>query len=71
MPIAPPAVRAEALTKVYGSGETAVTALDAVNTQLESGEFTAITPIPWTFLRTFSSWRELRLQSFARASSLF
>jgi putative ABC transport system ATP-binding protein len=42
MPIAPPAVRAEALTKVYGSGETAVTALDAVNTQLESGEFTAI-----------------------------
>ncbi|WP_454227457.1 ABC transporter ATP-binding protein [Propioniciclava flava] len=42
MPIAPPAVRAESLTKVYGSGETSVTALDAVSTQLESGEFTAI-----------------------------
>ncbi len=42
MPIAPPAVRAEGLSKVYGSGETAVVALDAVSTQLDAGEFTAI-----------------------------
>lgn len=42
MPIAPPAVRAESLSKVYGSGATAVTALDAVTTELNSGEFTAI-----------------------------
>jgi putative ABC transport system ATP-binding protein len=37
-----PAARATALTKVYGSGETRVTALDAVDVEIETGRFTAI-----------------------------
>jgi putative ABC transport system ATP-binding protein len=37
-----PAVRAEALTKVYGSGETEVVALAGVTLSLEQGGFTAI-----------------------------
>jgi putative ABC transport system ATP-binding protein len=36
------AVRAEAATKVYGSGPTAVTALDGVSIGLPAGRFTAI-----------------------------
>jgi len=36
------AARAAALTKVYGSGETRVTALDAVDVEIETGRFTAI-----------------------------
>jgi putative ABC transport system ATP-binding protein len=35
-------VRAEHATKIYGSGETAVTALDDVNFAFPAGEFTAI-----------------------------
>jgi putative ABC transport system ATP-binding protein len=37
-----PAARALDLTKVYGSGETAVTALDSVSVDFASGRFTAI-----------------------------
>jgi putative ABC transport system ATP-binding protein len=37
-----PAARAAALTKVYGSGETRVTALDSVDVDIETGRFTAI-----------------------------
>ena len=36
------AARALALTKVYGSGDTRVTALDAVDCEMEAGRFTAI-----------------------------
>ncbi|MBI1376115.1 MAG: ATP-binding cassette domain-containing protein [Frankiales bacterium] len=36
------AARAVALTKVYGSGDTRVTALDAVDVEIETGRFTAI-----------------------------
>jgi putative ABC transport system ATP-binding protein len=35
-------VRAENLTKVYGTGETAVTALDHVNLGVNAGEFVAV-----------------------------
>src|SRR5512136_579628 len=35
-------IQTENLTKVYGSGETAVTALDHVNFKVESGEFVAV-----------------------------
>jgi putative ABC transport system ATP-binding protein len=37
-----PLIQAQALTKVYGSGETAVTALDHVDLTVEAGEFVAI-----------------------------
>ena len=37
-----PAARASSLTKVYGSGDTRVTALDAVDVEIETGRFTAI-----------------------------
>jgi putative ABC transport system ATP-binding protein len=36
------AARATALTKVYGSGDTRVTALHAVDCEIEAGQFTAI-----------------------------
>ncbi len=36
------AARARSLTKVYGSGDTRVTALDAVDVEIEAGRFTAI-----------------------------
>ena len=36
------AARAQALTKVYGSGDTRVVALDAVDVDIERGRFTAI-----------------------------
>jgi putative ABC transport system ATP-binding protein len=36
------AARAQGLTKVYGSGETQVTALDAVDVSFPAGQFTAI-----------------------------
>ena len=36
------AARVEDLTKVYGSGDTRVVALDAVTLDLHAGEFTAI-----------------------------
>jgi len=39
---APPAVRAEGVTKRYGLGESAVVALDDVTIDLPRGEFTAI-----------------------------
>ena len=38
----PVAARAHALTKVYGSGDTRVVALDAVDVDIERGRFTAI-----------------------------
>jgi putative ABC transport system ATP-binding protein len=38
----PPAARAEALVKTYGSGDTEVTALDRVTVSFASGEYTAI-----------------------------
>ena len=41
-PQATPAARAAALTKVYGEGAMSVTALDAVDVDVFSGEFTAI-----------------------------
>ena len=37
-----PIVEAKQLTKVYGKGETAVTALDGVNLRIEHGEFVAV-----------------------------
>ena len=37
-----PLIQAEQLTKIYGSGETAVTALDHVDLVVEPGEFVAI-----------------------------
>ncbi|HET7900502.1 MAG TPA: ABC transporter ATP-binding protein [Candidatus Nanopelagicales bacterium] len=37
-----PAARATSLTKVYGSGDTRVTALDSVDVEIETGRFTAI-----------------------------
>ncbi len=39
---APPAARAVGLTKVYGSGGTAVAALDGVSVDLHRGAFTAV-----------------------------
>ncbi|MGY1794561.1 ABC transporter ATP-binding protein [Geodermatophilus sp. SYSU D00525] len=41
-PVSSAAVRATGLTKVYGSGETAVRALDGVDVAFARGEFTAI-----------------------------
>jgi putative ABC transport system ATP-binding protein len=35
-------IQTENLTKIYGSGETAVTALDHVNIKVETGEFVAV-----------------------------
>jgi len=35
-------IQAQALTKVYGSGETAVTALDRVSLAVDAGEFVAV-----------------------------
>jgi putative ABC transport system ATP-binding protein len=37
-----PIVETEQLSKVYGKGETAVTALDSVNLRIEPGEFVAV-----------------------------
>lgn len=37
-----PLIQAEDLTKIYGKGETAVTALDHVNMSVEAGEFVAV-----------------------------
>jgi putative ABC transport system ATP-binding protein len=37
-----PAARAVGLTKVYGRGDTAVTALDGISLEINRGEFTAI-----------------------------
>ncbi len=42
MSTSPAAARAERLTKVYGSGDTSVVALDAVTVELPRGQFTAI-----------------------------
>ena len=39
---ASPAARAVSLTKVYGEGAMSVTALNAVDVEVYSGEFTAI-----------------------------
>ena len=36
-------LRCEQLTKIYGAGQTQVTALDAVDLTVEMGEFVAIT----------------------------
>ncbi len=38
----PPIVRVENLTKIYGSGETAVRALDRLSVEVQSGEFVAV-----------------------------
>ena len=35
-------IQAEKLTKIYGSGATAVTALDHVNINIKEGEFVAV-----------------------------
>src|SRR3990170_723598 len=37
-----PLIRTESLTKIYGKGETAVTALDCVNLGVNAGEFVAV-----------------------------
>ena len=37
-----PLIRTESLTKIYGKGETAVTALDRVNLGVNAGEFVAL-----------------------------
>ena len=42
LPTRPGAVRARALTKAYGRGEAAVTALDRVDVDLAAGAFTAV-----------------------------
>ncbi|MGD9956517.1 MAG: ABC transporter ATP-binding protein [Candidatus Nanopelagicales bacterium] len=42
MPTTTAAARATALSKIYGSGDTQVTALDAVDVEIEAGRFTAI-----------------------------
>ena len=42
MPTTTAAARATALSKIYGSGDTQVTALDAVDVDIEAGRFTAI-----------------------------
>ena len=39
---APPLIRLEHLSKVYGEGEVAVTALDAIDLSIGDGEFVAI-----------------------------
>jgi putative ABC transport system ATP-binding protein len=41
-PTASPAARAQALTKIYGEGDTEVRALDGVTVDFERGQFTAI-----------------------------
>ncbi|MER7758224.1 ABC transporter ATP-binding protein [Streptomyces sp. NPDC097619] len=41
-PLPPAAARATGLTKVYGRGETRVTALDAVDVEFHRGRFTAV-----------------------------
>ena len=41
-PVTATAARAVALVKVYGQGDTAVTALDGVNVEFATGEFSAI-----------------------------
>ena len=41
-PRSPPAARAVEATKIYGSGDTAVRALDGVTVELPGGQFTAI-----------------------------
>ncbi|MFF2807231.1 ABC transporter ATP-binding protein [Streptomyces sp. NPDC058000] len=41
-PVAEPAARATGLTKVYGKGETRVTALDAVSVEFARSRFTAV-----------------------------
>jgi putative ABC transport system ATP-binding protein len=42
VPTTTAAARATALSKIYGSGDTQVTALDAVDVEIEAGRFTAI-----------------------------
>ena len=37
-----PIVEVRGLTKIYGSGDTAVTALDDVDLSVEQGEFVAV-----------------------------
>ena len=41
-PVKPPVVKVEAVTKVYGEGETAVHALRGISLEIEQGEFVAI-----------------------------
>ncbi|NEA47721.1 ATP-binding cassette domain-containing protein, partial [Streptomyces sp. SID10815] len=41
-PLGEPAARASGLTKIYGTGETRVTALDAVSVAFARGRFTAV-----------------------------
>ncbi|WP_369382670.1 ABC transporter ATP-binding protein [Streptomyces sp. cg36] len=41
-PVTEPAARAVGLTKVYGRGETRVTALEAVSVEFDQGRFTAV-----------------------------
>src|SRR4249920_1018442 len=41
-PTASPAARAQALTKIYGEGDTEVRALDGVTVDFARGQFTAI-----------------------------
>jgi len=42
VPTTTAAARATSLSKIYGSGDTRVTALDAVDVEIEAGRFTAI-----------------------------
>jgi len=52
-------IQAEKLTKIYGSGGTAVTALNHVNINVREGEFVAIMGTQWMWqIHAFApAWR--------------
>ncbi|HVD27842.1 MAG TPA: ATP-binding cassette domain-containing protein, partial [Mycobacteriales bacterium] len=52
----PPAAQAAELRKVYGSGQTAVIALDGVSATFPAGEFTAVMGPSGSGKSTFMHW---------------